>query len=79
MGLCHPRKDGLPLDWNTQYHQYWSSDPNDILFGTHYNSLSSRFSGMSICHPIYDEKAMKLSLWHAIYSAILNTEATATF
>eukprot|EP00983_Pelagomonas_calceolata_P028595 895366-Pelagomonas_calceolata.AAC.1 len=34
---------------------------------------------MSICHPIYDEKAMKLTLRHAIYSAILDTEATATF
>jgi len=37
------------------------------------------FSGMSLCHPIYDEKAMKSALRHAIYSAFLNTEATATF
>eukprot|EP00983_Pelagomonas_calceolata_P039377 1137162-Pelagomonas_calceolata.AAC.2 len=41
--------------------------------------ISSRFSGMSICHPIHDEKAMKLALPRAIYSAVLNTEATATF
>eukprot|EP00983_Pelagomonas_calceolata_P084539 1156376-Pelagomonas_calceolata.AAC.1 len=34
---------------------------------------------MSICHPIYDEESMKLTLRHAIYSAILKTEATATF
>eukprot|EP00983_Pelagomonas_calceolata_P014677 465887-Pelagomonas_calceolata.AAC.1 len=68
-----------PLDHNTHYHHYWSSYPRDILFGAHYNSFSSRFSGMSICYPIYDEKAMKLALRHTIYSAILNTEATATF
>eukprot|EP00983_Pelagomonas_calceolata_P035453 1108664-Pelagomonas_calceolata.AAC.1 len=68
-----------PLDYNAHYHHYWSSDPCDILLSAHYNSLSSRFSGMSNCHPIYDEKAMKLALRHAIYPAILNTEATATF
>ncbi len=32
-----------------------------------------------MCHPIYDEHAMNLSLRHAIYSAILSTEAIATF
>eukprot|EP00983_Pelagomonas_calceolata_P011530 372594-Pelagomonas_calceolata.AAC.1 len=47
-----------PLNYNTQCHQYWSSDPRGIEFGPHYNSLSSRFSGMSICHPIYDKKAL---------------------
>eukprot|EP00983_Pelagomonas_calceolata_P033886 1061558-Pelagomonas_calceolata.AAC.1 len=67
------------LDYNAHYHHYWSSDPRDSLFGAHYNSFSSSFPGMSICHPIYDEKAMKPALRHAIYSAILNTEATATF
>eukprot|EP00983_Pelagomonas_calceolata_P057608 1145144-Pelagomonas_calceolata.AAC.3 len=36
-----PKKNGFPLDLNTQYHQYWSSDPRDIVFGAHYNSLSS--------------------------------------
>eukprot|EP00983_Pelagomonas_calceolata_P001617 54147-Pelagomonas_calceolata.AAC.1 len=40
---------------------------------------SSTYSGISICHHIYDEKALTLALRHAIYSAILNTEATATF
>eukprot|EP00983_Pelagomonas_calceolata_P026375 828022-Pelagomonas_calceolata.AAC.4 len=43
------------------------------------NPLSPRFSGISICHPIYDDKAMTSPLRQAIYSAILNTEATATF
>eukprot|EP00983_Pelagomonas_calceolata_P032584 1021701-Pelagomonas_calceolata.AAC.1 len=69
----------LPLDYNAYCHHYWSSDPRDVLFGAYYNSLSSRFSGMSICHPIYDGKAMKLALRHVIYSAVRNTEATATF
>eukprot|EP00983_Pelagomonas_calceolata_P001892 62941-Pelagomonas_calceolata.AAC.1 len=65
-----------PLDYNTQYLHYWSSDPCDILFGAQYKSLS--FLGISICHPIYDDKALTSALRHAIYSDI-NTEATATF
>eukprot|EP00983_Pelagomonas_calceolata_P006205 205773-Pelagomonas_calceolata.AAC.1 len=68
-----------PLDYNTHYQHYWSSDPRDILFGAQHNYLSSRFSGTSICHPIYDDKAMTSALQHAINYAILNTEATATF
>eukprot|EP00983_Pelagomonas_calceolata_P013908 445496-Pelagomonas_calceolata.AAC.1 len=67
------------LDYNTHYLHHWSSDPRDILFGAQQNSLSSRFTGISICPPIYDNKAMTQVLRHDIYSAILNTEATATF
>eukprot|EP00983_Pelagomonas_calceolata_P006071 201860-Pelagomonas_calceolata.AAC.1 len=63
-----------PSDYNTQYLNYWNSDPRDILFGARHNSLSSKFTGISICHPIYDDKAMTKVLQHAIYSAIINTE-----
>eukprot|EP00983_Pelagomonas_calceolata_P083153 1156096-Pelagomonas_calceolata.AAC.2 len=34
---------------------------------------------LALCHPIYDDKTMTLALRHAFYSAILYTEATATF
>eukprot|EP00983_Pelagomonas_calceolata_P086474 1156767-Pelagomonas_calceolata.AAC.1 len=67
------------LDYNTQYLHYWSSDPRDILFGARHNSLSSKFSEISICQPIYGNKAMTLALRHAIYSDISNAETTATF
>jgi len=39
----------------------------------------SQFTGFSVCHPIYNDLTMHLSLWHAVCSAILSTEATATF
>ena len=65
-------KMASPLDFDPEYHHYLSSDPRDIISGAHHDSLSSRFSGMSICHPIYDEKAMKSGLRHAIYSAQLS-------
>eukprot|EP00983_Pelagomonas_calceolata_P007187 233854-Pelagomonas_calceolata.AAC.1 len=47
-----------PLDHNPQYQHYWSTDPRDTLFGAHHNSFSSRYSGFSVCHPIYEENAM---------------------
>eukprot|EP00983_Pelagomonas_calceolata_P008462 276647-Pelagomonas_calceolata.AAC.3 len=68
-----------PLDCNSLYLHYWSSEPRDILVGAHHNSLSSKFSGISIFYPIFDDKALTLALQHAIYSAILHTDATATF
>eukprot|EP00983_Pelagomonas_calceolata_P045095 1139548-Pelagomonas_calceolata.AAC.1 len=67
------------LDYNTHDLHDWSSDSRNIPFGAQHNSLTSRFLGISICHPIYDDKAMTPALQHAIYSAILNTGATATF
>eukprot|EP00983_Pelagomonas_calceolata_P073716 1152251-Pelagomonas_calceolata.AAC.3 len=66
------------LDHNPQYQHYWRTDPQDTLFGACHDSLSSRFSGFSVCHPINDAAAMTHALRHAIYSDILNIEATAT-
>eukprot|EP00983_Pelagomonas_calceolata_P065350 1148553-Pelagomonas_calceolata.AAC.3 len=57
--------------------QLWKAMYSSLLLspGAQHNSLSSRFTGISICHLIYDDKAMTQVLRHAIYSAILNTEA----
>eukprot|EP00983_Pelagomonas_calceolata_P087007 1156868-Pelagomonas_calceolata.AAC.1 len=51
------------------YVKFWCSSQLPLI----------KVSGISICHPIYDDKAMTSALQDAIYSAILNTEATATF
>ena len=42
-------------------------------------SSFSRFSGFSICHPIYHENTMLLATRHVIYSAAVSTEETTTF
>ena len=49
------------------------------MFGANTNAFSSRFSGFSICHPIYHENTMLLATRHAIYSTAVSTEETATF
>jgi hypothetical protein len=49
------------------------------VFGANTNAFSSRFSGFSVCHPIYHENTMLLATRHAIYFAAVSTRETATF
>ena len=67
------------LDYDPKFPHYWSEHPKDEVFGANTNAFSSRFSGFSICHPIYHENTMLLATRHAIYSAAVNTEETDTF
>jgi len=68
-----------PLDYDPKLPHYWSEHPRDKVFGANTNAFSSRFSGFSICHPIYHENTMLLATRRAIYSAAVSTEETATF
>ena len=77
--LVTQEKMASPIDFNPSYLNYWSATPRDRVFGAFHDALSSQFSGFSMCHPIYDDIAMMRALRHAIYSAILSTDATATF
>jgi hypothetical protein len=67
------------LDHDPKIPHYWSEHPRGKVFGANTNAFSSRFSGFFICHPIYDENMMLLATRHAIYSAAVGTEETATF
>jgi hypothetical protein len=67
------------LDHDPKFPHYWSEHPRDKVFGANTNAFPSRFSGFSICHPIYHENTMLLATRHAIYSAAVSTEETATF
>ena len=68
----------LPLDHDPTLPYYWSEHPRDKSFGAYCNASLSKFTGYSVCHPIYHESTMYLATGHAIYSAALSTEATAT-
>ena len=72
-------KMASPLDHDPTLPQYWSEHPRDQAFGVNCNAYSSKFTGFSIGHPIYHENTMYLAARHAIYPAVLSTEATATF
>jgi hypothetical protein len=75
--LVTKEKMAPPLD--PKFPHYWSEHPRDKVFGANTNAFSSRFSGISICHPIYHENTMLLATRHAIYSAAVSTEETAIF
>jgi len=77
--LVTKEKMAIPLDHDPKFPHYWSEHPRDKVFGANTIAFSSRFSGFSICHPIYQENTMLLATRHAIYSAAVSTEDTATF
>ena len=66
-----------PLDYDPKFSHYWSEHPRDKVFGANTNAFSSRFSGFSICHPIYHKNTMLLATRHFIYSAAVSTEETS--
>ncbi len=72
-------KMASPLDHNPKYLNFWSKDPRNRVFGAIPNAFSSKFSGFSVCHPVYDDQLMHRALRCAIYFAIANNTETATF
>ncbi len=79
MGAGNSRKMASLLDFNPSNPHYWSADSRDALFGAHLDSLLSQFTKYLVCHPIYNDHTMNLSLSGAIYSAIISTQVIATF
>jgi hypothetical protein len=77
--LITKEKMASPLDDDPKSPNYWSEHPRDKVFRANTNAFSSRFFGFSICHPVYHENTMLLATSHAIYSAAVSTEETATF
>jgi hypothetical protein len=77
--LVTKEKMASPLDYDPKSPHYWSEHPREKVFGANTNAFSTRLSGFSICHPIHHENTMLLATRHAIYSAAVSTEDTATF
>ena len=67
-----------PLDHDDLSHSLNPGVNTQEMRSLNCNAFSSKFTGFSICHPIYHESTMYLATGHAIYSAALSTEATAT-
>jgi len=60
-----------PLDFNPIYPHNWSADSRDALLGTHHDSLLSQLTGFSVCHPIYNDHTMNLSMLSYQPSSVL--------
>jgi len=77
--VFNKEKMAFPLDYDPKFSQCWSEHPRDKVFKANTIAFSSQFFGFSIYHPIYHENTVLLATRHAIYSAAVSTEETATF
>jgi hypothetical protein len=59
--------------------QYKIERHRDIVFGANYNAFATKFTGFSICHPVYDDTKMLKCVQHSLRSAMCSKLPTATF
>ena len=58
---------------------YWSEHHRDIVFGANYNAFAFKYTGFSICHPVYDDTKMLMCVQRSLRSAMCSELPTATF
>jgi len=66
------------LDFDPGNSSYWSERHRDIAFGANYNAFATKFTGFSICHPVYDDTKMLKCVQHSLRSAMCSELPTAT-
>jgi hypothetical protein len=68
------------LDFDPGNSSYWSERHRDIVFGANYNAfIATKYTGFSICHPVYDDTKMIKCVQHFLQSAMCSELPTATF
>ena len=53
--MVSKEKMASALDFDPGNSSYWSKCHRDIVFGANYNASATKFTGFSICHPVYDD------------------------
>ena len=77
--MVSKEKMACALDFDPGYSSYWSERHHDIVFGANYNAFATKFTGFSICHPVYNDTQMLKCVQHSLQSAICSELPTATF
>ena len=77
------------LDFGPGNSSYWSERHRDIVFGANYNAFATKFTvsqfitkftGFSICHPVYDDTKMLKCVQHSLRPGCDGSKLpTATF
>ena len=76
------------LDFGPGNSSYWSERHRVIVFGANYNAFATKFTvsqfitkftGFSICHPVYDDTKMLKCVQYSLRSAMCSELPTATF
>ncbi len=65
--------------FGSSFKEVWSERKRDMAFGSYFNPFANKFTGFSVCHPLYDDSVMLNMVHHAIYSSLSTESATATF
>jgi len=65
--MVSKEKMASALDFNPGNSSYWSKRHCDIVFGANYNAFATKFTGSSICHPVYDDTKMLKCMQHSLY------------
>ena len=73
------KKNGVCSGLDPGNSSYWSARHRDIVFGANYNAFATKFTGFSICHPVYDDIKMLKCVQHSLRSAMCGKLPTATF
>ena len=53
--MVSKEKIASALDFDPGNSSYWSEHHHDIVFGANYNAFAIKFTGFSICHPVFDD------------------------
>jgi hypothetical protein len=77
--MVSKEKMASALDFDPGNSSYWSERHRDIVFGANYNAFATKFTGFSICHPVYDDTRKLKCVQHTLRSAMCSELPTATF
>ncbi len=67
------------ISFGSSFKEVWSKRKRGVVFGSNFNPLATKFTGFSVCHPLYEDCVMLNMVRHAIYSSLSTDSATATF
>ena len=67
------------LDFDPGNSSYWSKRHRGIVFGANYNAFATKFTELSICHPVYDDAKLLKCVQHSLRSAMCSKLPTSTF
>ena len=77
--MVSKEKMASALDFDPGNSSYYSKRHRDIDFGARYNAIATKFTGFSICHPVYDDTKMLKCVQHSLRSARWSELPTAIF
>jgi hypothetical protein len=64
--MVSKEKMASALDFDPGNSSYWSEHHRDIVFGANYNAFAAKFTGFSICHPVYDDTKLLKCVQHSL-------------